>query len=237
MKYSLIFFDADDTLFDFNKSQKIAFKEAITHFNINYHQDLLYFEYQKLNKELWTLLEKGDINANDLKILRFQKLFETHQIQQDPKIFANFYIEKISKSTHTIPYAEQLCHIIHANNIEIGIITNGFTDTQKPRLQASSLSKYFKSVTISEEVGARKPQAEIFNLALAKHSHIPKEKVLMVGDNLEADIHGAKNAGLDTCWLHRTGLKTKQNANTNYIITELKQLLKILEINLNHSNF
>ena len=182
-------------------------------------------------------MEKGDINANDLKILRFQKLFANHQIKQDPKIFANFYIEKISKSTHTIPYAEQLCHIIHANNIEIGIITNGFIDTQKSRLQISSLNKYFNSVTISEEVGVRKPQIEIFNLALAKHSHIPKEKVLMVGDNLEADIHGAKNAGLDTCWLHRTGLKTKQNANTNYIITELKQLLKILEINVNHSNF
>lgn len=237
MKYSLVFFDADDTLYDFNKSQKIAFKDAITHFNINYHSDILYYEYQRLNKELWSLLEKGSLNASELKILRFQKLFETHNISQNPKIFADYYIEKISQSTHTIAYAEQLCHTIRANHIEIGIITNGFTDTQNPRLKSSNLNKYFNSITISEEVGYRKPQQEIFSIARAKHPHIPVEKILMVGDNLEADIHGAKQAGIDACWFHRAGLKTKENVNTNYIITELQQLLKILEINPNLPNF
>ncbi len=236
MKYSLIFFDADDTLYDFNKSQKIAFKDALTYFNINYHHDILYFEYQKLNKELWSQLEKGSLNANDLKILRFQKLFEAHKINQDPKIFGNYYIKRISQSTHTIPYAEQLCQLIHANHLEIGIITNGFADTQYPRLQKSELNKYFKSITISEEVGYRKPQKEIFALAMTKHANIPVEKILMVGDNIEADIKGAKQLGIDTCWFHRAGLKSKHDINPTYLITELQQLVKILGLKINHAN-
>ena len=70
------------------------------------------------------------LNANDLKILRFQKLFEAHKINQDPKIFGDYYI-KISQSTQ-YPMLNKLCQLIHANDLEIGIITNGFTDTQYP---------------------------------------------------------------------------------------------------------
>ncbi|WP_161998238.1 YjjG family noncanonical pyrimidine nucleotidase [Silvanigrella paludirubra] len=228
MKYSLVFFDADDTLFDFSKSQEIAFRESISHFNISYHTDRLYYEYKKSNKELWAKLEQGSINADELRLLRFKNIFETHKINQDPKIFGDYYIEKISKSTHLIPYALQICQFIKSLNIKIGIITNGFTDTQKNRFEKSELFPFFDSITISQETGFRKPQPEIFEIALKKHLNIKKEEVLMIGDNLHADILGANEFGMDTCWFHKSGGQPKADIQPKYIITELMQLKKII---------
>lgn len=228
MKYSLVFFDADDTLFDFSKSQEIAFRESILHFNINYHTDSLYSEYKKSNKNLWAKLEHGSINSDELRLLRFKNIFEMHKINQDPKIFGDYYIEKISKSTHILPYALQICEFIKSKNLKIGIITNGFTDTQKNRFQSSVLFPFFDSITISEETGYRKPQPEIFEIALQKHENIQKQEVLMVGDNLRADISGANEFGIDSCWFHKSGGSPKYDIFPKYIISELEQLKKIL---------
>ena len=228
MKYSLVFFDADDTLFDFSKSQEIAFRESISHFNISYHTDSLYYEYKKSNKDLWAKLEQGSIKIDELKILRFKNIFEAHKIKQDPKIFGDYYIEKISKSTHLIPYALQICQFIKSLNLNIGIITNGFTDTQKKRFELSELFPYFDSITISEETGFRKPDPEIFENALKKHPNKTKHEVLMVGDNLYADIFGANSFGMDSCWFHRSGGIPKADIKPKYIISELSQLKKII---------
>ena len=84
MKYSLIFFDADDTLFDFTKSQEIAFKNAVAHFKINFHTDILYSDYKKINKELWNNLEQGLVSLENLRILRFKKIYGTYNFISEP---------------------------------------------------------------------------------------------------------------------------------------------------------
>jgi 2-haloacid dehalogenase len=228
MKYSLVFFDADDTLFDFTKSQEIAFRNCVSYFEINYHTDSLFSEYKKSNKELWGELEKGSITLEELRILRFKKIFERHKINQDPIIFGNYYIQKLSECTHLLPYAVQICQFIKSNNIKIGIITNGYSKTQKNRLKHSELFPFFDSITISEETGYRKPQPQIFEIALNNYKGIKKNEVLMVGDNLNADIFGANHFGIDSCWFHRTGGSPKNDINPKYIITELMQLKKII---------
>ena len=228
MKYSLVFFDADDTLFDFTKSQEIAFRSSVSRFEISYHTDSLFSEYKKSNKELWGELELGTISLEELRILRFKKIFEAHKINQDPIIFGDYYMQKLSESTHLLPCALQICQFIKSQNIKIGLITNGYTETQKNRIKHSELFPYIDSITISEEVGFRKPQPQIFELALNKHNGIKKHEVLMVGDNLNADILGANQFGFDTCWFHRAGGNPKNDVNPKYIITELTQLKKIL---------
>lgn len=232
MKYSLVFFDADDTLFDFTKSQEIAFRSSVSRFEISYHTDSLFSEYKKSNKELWNKLEQGTISLEELRVLRFKKIFEAHKINQDPIIFSDYYIHKISECTHLLPYAVQICQYIKSQNIKIGLITNGYTETQKNRVKQSELFPYIDSITISEEIGFRKPQPQIFEIALNKHNGIKKEEVLMVGDNLNADIYGANQFGFDSCWFHRSGGTPKLDINPKYIITELIQLKKILASSL-----
>ncbi|WP_186648326.1 YjjG family noncanonical pyrimidine nucleotidase [Fluviispira vulneris] len=228
MKYEFILFDADDTLFDFNKSQEIAFRETVSHFAISYHTDALYSEFKKTNRVLWQDLEKQLISENDLKFLRFKRIFDAHNIKQDPSTFSEFYLKKIAKSTHLKVGALAICQFLKEAKIKIGIITNGFENIQKSRFSLSELNPYFDFVTISEECGYRKPHAEIFNIALNKFGCAQKENTLMVGDNLEADIIGAQEFGLDSCWYHPQGGKPHKDITPTFIIQNLMEIKRII---------
>lgn len=84
----------------------------------------------------------------------------------------------------------------------MGIITNGFTSLQQTRLERTGLRDHFDLLIISEEVGVAKPDARIFDYALAQAGNPDRARVLMVGDTAESDIRGGVNAGLATCWFN-----------------------------------
>lgn len=85
--------------------------------------------------------------------------------------------------------------------IELGIVSN-FDSRLYSVLQALELAAFFSSVTISTEVGAAKPDAQIFNVGLQKHSCLP-EAAWHIGDSWKEDYQGARAAGLFATWLKR----------------------------------
>lgn len=88
-----------------------------------------------------------------------------------------------------------------AQGIELGIISN-FDTRLYAVLDALDLTRYFKSVTLSTEVGAAKPDRTVFAAALAQHGCAPHE-AWHIGDSLEDDYQGATAAGLRALWLRR----------------------------------
>ena len=76
------------------------------------------------------------------------------------------------------------------------IITNGFKEVQERKLKESTITKYFKTIIISEEVGYKKPNPKIFNYALEKANAVNTSS-LMIGDSYQADILGAINVGIN----------------------------------------
>ena len=109
------------------------------------------------------------------------------------------------------------------------IISNGVAKTQKKRLKASGLDKYFEQIFVSEEVGAQKPSREFFTYV---EKHIPefdKNKALIVGDSYSSDIKGGLEYGIDTCWFIKEGKKTGAGEKSTYRISRLKQLKDILD--------
>ena len=105
----------------------------------------------------------------------------------------------------------------------MGVVTNGYTDSQKSRFKASGLANYFQSVIVSKSVGYRKPAPEIFNIAL-DDLQVKPEVTLFVGDSIIHDRQGAINAGLDFCYYDRQGTQI----DSKYKITQVSQLTKIL---------
>ena len=85
--------------------------------------------------------------------------------------------------------------------IELAVVSN-FDSRIYAVLKALNLAEYFTSVTISTEVGAAKPDSQIFTAALQKHNSIA-EDVWHIGDSFKADYCGAKAAGLKAIWLNR----------------------------------
>jgi putative hydrolase of the HAD superfamily len=99
------------------------------------------------------------------------------------------------------PDVEPMLKQWQSQGIELGVLSN-FDSRLYPVLEALNLAKYFNSVTISTHVGAAKPDAKIFTVALQKHQCSP-EKVVHIGDSLKADYQGAKSAGIQAILIDR----------------------------------
>jgi len=228
MKYEIIIFDADDTLFDFKKAEKEAFKSTMLEFNIEYDEDYHLKEYSNINADIWKEFEKGLITQEKLKVERFKRFSEKLKIEFDEIEFANSYTKNLSFASFLYDDSIELIENLH-KDYRLTIITNGLTEVQHKRVRNSVIGKYFEEVVISEEVGAAKPDIKIFEHALSKINYTDKRKVLMVGDSLSSDIKGGINFGIDTCWFNPEKVENKSGLNPTYEITKLTLLKNILE--------
>ena len=82
------------------------------------------------------------------------------------------------------------------------VVTNGTTHAQEAKIRITGLDRYIADWVISEEIGVRKPDAQIFEIA-AHRARQPLRGGWMVGDAPNADVGGAAAIGLRTAWLHR----------------------------------
>jgi putative hydrolase of the HAD superfamily len=105
------------------------------------------------------------------------------------------YITYLSTFNHLFPGTIELLEYLQPN-YKLHIITNGFKEVQHGKLNQSNIDHFFQTVTNSEMVGVKKPNPRIFNHAL-QMAKATTEESLMIGDNLEADIMGALNFGME----------------------------------------
>lgn len=79
-------------------------------------------------------------------------------------------------------------------SFDLGIIANQSADVYKI-LADAKIDSMFKARVISSETGLRKPQPEIFHLAMRQAGRMPNE-CIMVGDRLDTDICPANSIGM-----------------------------------------
>ena len=227
MNYKIIIFDADETLFDFKKAEKEAFRETILEFGINYDESYHFETYKIINNNIWKELEQGLITQSELKIERFKRLSDKLQISFDEVEFANVYMNHLSNGSFLFEDSFDLIKSIK-DKYKLIILTNGLTAVQKKRIKKSSIAKYFDNIVISENVGISKPNPAIFEYALKDINNINKNEILMIGDSLSSDIQGGINFEIDTCWYNPNKLDNKTNLNPTYEVSSLKELKKLL---------
>lgn len=222
MKYKLFLFDLDDTLLDFKKSEELSFQLTLESFGIKDSNRVLFNDYQVINKNLWKLFEENKTTKDFLKIERFRKTFAQNGIELNPEIASKRYLEALPTTVVLIDYAEELCKILSQRG-EIGIITNGIHHVQTQRIQNSSLAPYISFVSVSEMCGYAKPDARFFDFTTKLAKDFSKEKTIIIGDRLDADILGAKNFGIDSCWFNPLGAEHTEDISPNYNIRSLKE--------------
>jgi putative hydrolase of the HAD superfamily len=209
-KYTHIFFDLDNTLWDFTKNSYNALLKTFSFYSLQNHNDdyTLFFEtYSKRNKLLWIDYRKGKISKDELKILRFQQTFNDLNIEGvDPDEVNTFYLTEMSRQVNLKEGAADLLDFLQRKGYLLYIITNGFREVQYEKLENTGLKKYFNKVFISEEIKASKPAKEIFEYAI-KSANAKKKTSLMVGDEWETDVLGAVHAEMDVVWLNDQNLQ------------------------------
>ncbi|CEG22708.1 Putative HAD-hydrolase YfnB [Planococcus massiliensis] len=227
MKYEVVLFDIDDTLLDFPATEKAALHNTFMDYKMptgfaDYHAS-----YREISSVLWKDLEEGTLTLPELGVERFQRLFAHHEVAVDPQLFSQSYLTHLGNETHLIEGAVELCHSLEG--CRLAIITNGFGQVQKMRLQNSPLADLFEHIIVSEETGFQKPQPGIFEYAFGKLEGAEKEKALIVGDSLSSDIRGGNNYGIATCWFNPQHKKNETGIKPTYEIHSLKEVEGIVK--------
>ena len=221
-----IFFDLDHTLWDFDKNSDLTFYKIFKKNSIGLDVSSFLIEYHPINRKYWELFREDKVTKAELRYLRLSDTFKKFNYSINDKLIyklAEDYIMHLSDFNHLIDDAINVLTQLD-EKYSMHIITNGFKEVQEKKLIKSKLGKFFKSVTISEDVGVKKPDKIIFNYALKKSNALIENSV-MIGDNYNADIMGAINIGMKAIYFNFHKIDKPKTSNV-ITVNNLKDILK-----------
>ena len=192
-----IFFDLDHTLWDFDKNSNLTFIKIFDLNELDINIDIFLEAYYPINANYWDLYRENKVSKENLRFYRLADTFKKLKIKVGDNMIRKLsydYIDCLTDFNNLIPGAIQILEYLD-NKYNMHVITNGFKEVQKKKLEESTITKYFKTITISEEVGYKKPNPIIFHYALKKANAVNTSS-LMIGDSYQADILGAINVGI-----------------------------------------
>ena len=228
-KYKHIFFDLDRTLWDFDAAAEVAFERIYEKYNLksygipNAHE--FHEVYHPLNERLWELYRADKITKDYLNRTRFVLPLEHYGIHDTTLAdhLSEDYVYWSPRIVRLVPGTMDLLDYLKPK-YHLHLITNGFQEVQHTKLSGSGLEPYFETLTVSEEVGVKKPNPEIFIYALQK-AHASIEESLMIGDEMAVDIDGARAAGMDQLFFN----PNKENVEGGRTF-EVHRLIEIKDI-------
>ncbi len=230
-KYQHIFFDLDNTLWDFDRSSILAFDKIFEKFNlINYGipsaEDFhkTYFDH---NNRLWEQYRQGKIDKEFLKTERFRLPLNDYGIV-DEKLAIDLgesYTDYAARLVALVPNTMEILTYLKEKNYKIHLITNGFLEVQSIKMKASGLDMMIDSSFVSELVGIKKPDHRIFHHAINEVGGTIENSV-MIGDDLSVDIIPAKEIGMTHIYFNRK--KISHNEKLDYEIYDLIEICNIL---------
>jgi len=222
-----VFFDLDHTLWDYEKNSIETLTDLVHQFDIIEHVSVEKFlkVYNSVNEKLWHKFNNGKIDKNYIHKYRFPQVLRKLKVfvEYDPADITDYFINNCSIKPGLMPHTISTLNYLK-EKYPMAIITNGFPEAQHPKMKSSGLDKYFEKVIISDTVGYRKPQPEIYIHAL-KEMNAEAATTVMIGDNPKTDIRGAENAGLKAIFYNPTG---KRKSVTQWEIQSLEELVGIL---------
>ncbi len=224
-----IFFDLDDTLWDFELNSAAVLQQLFTEFNLsqklNTDFHTFHVGYKKINAELWRAYYQKQLVKEELRNQRFHQTFLAfgYEAYSESLNVSELYLNRSPHGTILKPNCLEVLDYLKPN-YQLHIITNGFKEVQHIKLQSCNLSSYFKNVIISEEHGLIKPDVAIFRLA-EQLSNAQAKECVMIGDNLESDIQGGKNAGWETIHFNDNSLQNSTHFKSIKSLEELKGML------------
>ncbi|WP_289663240.1 YjjG family noncanonical pyrimidine nucleotidase [Flavobacterium panacagri] len=221
-----VFFDLDHTLWDFDKNSQMAFDKI---FKSKYQEIItedFIKEYIPINQECWRLYQNDKITHQELRFNRLKFSFDALNYvisEENILAIANDYIEFLTDNNYLFDGAIEVLEYLKPK-YKLHIITNGFAGVQEKKINNASLGSYFSTITNSELAGVKKPNSIIFDYAL-KLAKTSKENSVMIGDDFEADVTGALNAGLDAIYFNERRLDVSGNYKQINHLLELKKYL------------
>jgi len=228
--YKHIFFDLDHTLWDFERNAEETKREMFENLSLK-EKGISDYEtfrekYVGINQALWALYREDKVGKDELNFRRFYDTLCVLGVDDRElgEAMASGFIEGISSKTYLFPHAKELLDYLFPKYI-LHIITNGFEEVQYRKLKTSGMDRYFTRVITSEAAGYKKPDPEIFEYALRQTGALAAESI-MIGDDLEVDIAGARQLGIDQVYVNHD--RKQHNDPVTLEVFSLDEIMKEL---------
>jgi putative hydrolase of the HAD superfamily len=204
--YEHIFFDLDHTLWDFSANCAETLTDLYERHQLH-RLDIplpdFITHYREINDKLWDDLHKGKVSIEEVRNDRFLHTFkrfglEPHHI---PEGLDEQFISLCPTKSNVFPHTHDTLDYLSEHYI-LHILTNGFRETQRTKLRSAGLEEYFEYVIHADESGYMKPDKRMFDYALQTTGTTVQQSI-MIGDDLYADVLGAKNVGMDHVFVNR----------------------------------
>ena len=226
MNYPYLLFDADNTLFDFDKANRTAFSTMCRENDVPDTEEN-YKIYERCNGALWTAFDRGEVTKDFLVVQRFRDFLAEIGLRRDPEECNRVHLATLGVSHVLLPHAEDVCRRLSKTH-KLYLVTNAVASVQRERLRRSTITPYITDAFISEEAGWAKPHTEYFDYVFAHIDGITRDNCIVIGDSLSSDIKGANNYGLPCCWFNPKGVARPTDLRIDYEITDLRQLYDIV---------
>jgi putative hydrolase of the HAD superfamily len=229
-KYRHLFFDLDRTLWDFESNSVLALEEIFAKKKIGEISGALFHDfhvfYKDYNHHLWDLYKHGKVKKEFLRVERFRGALKHFGIESEElaEQVAQDYVNISPQKTKLFPNSIEVVSQL-SRKYQLHIITNGFSEVQFIKLEKSGLSPFFTHVITSEMVGVQKPHGQVFQYSLEKAGALTEDS-LMIGDDQDSDIRGAREMGIDQVFVDYR--HEELIGKPTYHIHELKSLLDFL---------
>jgi putative hydrolase of the HAD superfamily len=227
--YRHLFFDLDHTLWDFDKNADETLRTLFELHQLgryDFSVEQFIARYTEVNHALWRLYQGGKLSQQQLRDIRFVRTLTKLGVPEHdvPADISRQFTDILPQKAAVFPFTFEVLDYLRPK-YEMHLITNGFKDIQYIKLASSGLTDYFGEVVTSECSGFLKPDGRMFAHAL-QLTGASAETSLMIGDNLECDVLGAYNAGIDQVYFNVD--KRRHFAQTTYEISCLSELKNFL---------
>ena len=228
-----VFVDLDDTIWWFSENSKVALRHVYDKFELSkYEPEYERFRdiYAAKNLELWDLYHYGKIEKDYLVTERYrytlEKIGAQGNIEELAKAVDDEYLYYLSSLDKLMPGALELLEYL-VKKYDVNILSNGFQEVQLRKLRSSKIEGYIHHLVLSDDCGITKPLRGIFDYALERTGAEP-ESTVMIGDNYDADVEGAKNAGWHTILFNIKNFDRTKVPAADAVVDKLEEIIEIL---------
>ena len=223
--YHGFLFDADNTLFDYDRAEGEALDETLGEAAPSVPRGEALAAYRRINAGYWKGFEQGTVTLAALKVERFADLVRELGVSGDPRLISKGYLTRLGSKAYFLPHARAVVEEL-SHRAALCLVTNGISQVQRSRLALSGIAPCFTAILISEELGCAKPDLRFFQAA-CEALRLPPSELLCVGDNPDSDIAGAHSAGIDACWYAPSGAAWPGQAQAPaWMIRDLEELMR-----------
>jgi putative hydrolase of the HAD superfamily len=230
LSHKFIYFDLDDTLLDHRAAEVSALSDVHREFEVftNTSPRDLTDTYHEVNSEQWEKYSRGEVTRQQLQRNRFEQTLQKLDLDDSRyEEIGSYYMQCYRKHWKWIEGAEVAYQKV-SQHFPVGILTNGFSETQQKKFEKFGFYNSARHVVVSEDVGALKPDPRVFKHATDLAGY-DADQILYVGDSYTSDIQGGGSFGWNTAWFTESGSEEQQD-QADFVFSNFENLCKYLRL-------